>query len=107
MNKVLLSTLLVGSLLLLNSPEAAADREVRDPHWQAEYRHYRPYKRDHHAYRKYRRDYQYARHRRSHTMPHWLHDNRSFRRWYGRSQLRHDRRLSWYRLFDAYRYGHH
>ncbi len=107
MNKVLFLALLAGSLLLLNSPEVSAGPEVRDPHRQPAHRYYRPYNRDHHSYRGYRRDHRNSGYRRAHAMPRWLYNDHSFRRWYGQSRYRHDRRVSWYGLFDVYRDVHH
>jgi len=106
MNKVLFSALLLGSLLLLNSPEVSASPEVRDPHRQPVHGYSRPYNRDHSSYRGYRRDYYDSGYLRAHAMPRRLYNDHSFRRWYGQSHYRHDRRVSWYRLFDVYRRTH-
>jgi hypothetical protein len=90
MNKELISALIIGGLLLLESPEAAAYKEVRIQH--------RP---SAHSYFHYRHEY-----RRAHQMPHWLKHDRSFRHWYKHTRLRRNHHLSWDRLFDIYRWEH-
>lgn len=112
MNKLFLTALLVGGLFLLNSPEAAASddglRQYAPRSYDYSHRYdYEPYRRH-----SYRRDHYSARHARPHHMPHWLQRERSFRRWYQHSPLRRNKYLSWYRLFDFYRwessrYRHH
>ncbi len=84
MNKILTIALIAGGLLLLESPEAAAHKEIRNVYPPSF--HYR------------------VESRRAKHMPHWLHHKKSFRRWYRNSRLRHNRRLSWNRLFDIYRW---
>lgn len=88
MNKVMTAAIIAGGLMLLNSPEAAAHKEVRysyepPPH----YRHYRG-----------------VDVRRSKHMPRWLKHDDSFRHWYRHTSLRRDLRLGWYELFDIYRW---
>ena len=82
MNKVLLTALLAGGLLLLDSPEAAAHKEVRNfhapPAWY------------------------YMEHRRAKHMPYWLKRDKSFRRWYKRTHVRRYRHLAWHRLYEIY-----
>ena len=90
MNKVMTAAIIAGGLMLLNSPEAAAHKEVRysyepPPH----YRHYRG-----------------VDVRRSKHMPRWLKHDDSFRHWYRHTSLRRDLRLGWYELFDIYRWEH-
>ena len=47
--------------------------------------------------------HQRAFHRNRH-MPRWLWRKRGFRQWYFHTPLRFDRRLSWSRLYDAFRW---
>ena len=82
MNKMLTVGLIAGGLLLLDSPEAAAHKEVRSVYRAPAYYH--------------------VEHRRAKHMPYWLKRNKSFRRWYKRTHLRKYRRLSWHRLYDMY-----
>jgi hypothetical protein len=84
MNKILCLSLAAGSLLLVDSPEAAAHQEVRFA------RHATPY---------YGLEL-----RRSHHMPHWLKRNKSFRQWYRHSRLRKNSYIAWHQLFDIYRW---
>ncbi len=84
MNKMIVTTLLAGALLLLEAPDAAAHKQVRN-HPQA-WAHYG------------------MEHRRAHQMPRWLKRNKSFRHWYRHSSVSRDRRLSWHQLFDIYRW---
>ena len=84
MNKMIATTLLAGALLLLDAPEAAAHKQVRN-HTQT-WGHYG------------------VEHRRTQQMPRWLQRNKSFRHWYKRSSVRRDRRLGWHQLFDIYRW---
>jgi hypothetical protein len=37
-------------------------------------------------------------------MPHWLHHDKGFRVWYGRSSLRHNYFLAWWQLHEIYRW---
>jgi len=82
MNKMITVALIAGGLLLLDSPEAAAHKEVRNVYQPTAY---------------YR-----VEHRRAKHMPYWLKRDRAFRRWYKRTQLRRYRRMSWHRLYDIY-----
>ena len=82
MNKMIVTTLLAGALLLLDAPEAAAHKQVRN-HAQT-WGHYG------------------VEHRRTQQMPRWLQRNKSFRHWYTRSSVRRDRRLGWHQLFNIY-----
>jgi hypothetical protein len=85
MNKLMTAAVIAGGLMLLNSPEAAAHKEVRNM-YQPSAHHYT------------RIDM------RSHDMPRWLKRNKGFRHWYRHSQLKRDRRLAWHQLFDIYRF---
>lgn len=84
MNKIIAVALVAGGLLLLDSPEAAAHKEVRTVHQPST--HYR------------------IETRRAKHMPYWLKRNRSFRHWYKHSRLRANRYLAWHQLFDIYRW---
>jgi hypothetical protein len=84
MNKLMTTALIAGGLLLLNSPEAAAHKEVRNSY---------------HA-----PAYVYIDHRRADRMPRWLHRNSDFRHWYRHSPLRRDRGLAWFQLYDIFRF---
>lgn len=84
MKHVMTAALLAGGLLLFNSPEAAAHKEVRNT-YQAP-------------------AYVYVDRRRADRMPRWLHENRDFRYWYRKSPLRRDRRLAWFQLYDIFRW---
>ena len=88
MNKVMMTALIAGGLMLVNSPEAAAHKEVRHTYQTPAYYHY---------------DYD-ADARRSKHMPRWLKHNDSFRRWYKHTQLKRNPRLAWNALFDIYRW---
>ena len=82
MNKVILTALMAGGLLLLDSPEAAAHKQVRNVHAPSAY--------------------YYAEHRRARHMPHWLKRNKSFRRWYKRTHHHRYRHVAWHRLYEIY-----
>ena len=84
MKKMITVVLMTGSLLLLDSPEAAAHNDVRLSY---------------HPSSHYRLEY-----RRTDSMPRWLRQDRSFRKWYRHSRLRHSRYLAWHQLFDIYRW---
>ena len=84
MNKIITLALRAGGLLLLDSPEAAAHKEVRVVYQPATH---------------YRMDLRRPKH-----MPHWLKRNHSFRMWYQHTRLRKNRRLAWYQLYDIYRW---
>ena len=92
MNKVMIAATLAGSLLLLNSPEAAAHKEVRNVYDSPSYehRHYR-----HHD----RIDVRRAKH-----MPRWLKRKHGFRDWYRHTPLKRNKRLAWSELFEIYRW---
>jgi len=106
MNKALIGSILACGLLLLDSPEAAADDERR--------KQYRPPVHD--AVRDYRHNYRYnyARDTRSHDeghhrakkMPHWLKHDRSFRRWLGHTRFDRNRYVTWHQLFEVYSREH-
>ncbi len=109
MNKILISALIAGSLMLLDSPEAAADKVARSQHRPPTYHVYDSY--DRYSYRPhhYRHSYHGARHSRDRQMPRWLKRNLSFSHWFNHTRFRRDRRLSWNQLFDIYRweYNYH
>ena len=84
MNKIVTVALITGGLLLLDSPEAAAHKEVRNVYQPSAH---------------YRVEAQRSKH-----MPFWLKRNKSFRKWYRQTWLRKDRRLAWHQLFDIYRW---
>jgi hypothetical protein len=88
MNKLMTTALVAGGLMLMNSPEAAAHKEVRNV--------YEP--------PAYYQTVRYADYRRSKDMPRWLKHDRSFHKWYKHTRLRRDRRLAWNQLFDIYRW---
>ena len=88
MNKVMTVVVIAGGLMLMNSPEAAAHKTVHNVYQPPTY------------YQSYGRiDERRAKH-----MPRWMERDRSFRHWYKRTPLRHDRRLDWYELFNIYRW---
>jgi hypothetical protein len=84
MNKIMTTALIAGGLMLINSPEAAAHKEVRHTYQPPAY---------------YQIDV-----RRSDRMPRWLKHDRTFRKWYRHSRLKRDRRLAWNQLYDIYRW---
>ena len=84
MNKLMTAAVIAGSLMLLNSPEAAAHKEVRNVYAPSAYT---------------RIDV-----RRSSHMPDWLHRHRDFRHWYQRTELRRDRRIAWHQLYEIFRW---
>lgn len=84
MNRTLAICMLVGSLALVDAPEALA------------------HERGHHAEPAHGR-YHVAPHR-AERMPRWMRHDRGFVAWYRHSSLRHDRRIGWYTLFDIYRF---
>ena len=84
MNKLMTTALIAGGLMLMNSPEAAAHKEVRTvyqppAHYQVDVR-------------------------RAEHMPRWLKRDHAFSKWYKHTQLKRDRRLAWNQLFDIYRW---
>jgi hypothetical protein len=84
MNKIITVALIAGGLLLLDSPEAAAHKEVRVVYQPST--HYR------------------VELRRPKHMPRWLKRNQSFRTWYRHTRLRANRHLAWHQLYDIYRW---
>ena len=88
MNKVMTTALLAGGLMLMNSPEASAHKEVRHAYQPPAYQHFYPRVEQH----------------RSKHMPRWLKRNESFRKWYRHTSLQSKRRLAWAELFDIYRW---
>jgi len=88
MNKLMTTALIAGGLMLLNSPEAAAHKEVRNVYQPPAY--YQGYVR--------------VDVRRPSHMPRWLKRNHAFRHWYKRTTVKRDRRLAWHQLFDIYRW---
>ena len=88
MNKVMTTALIAGGLMLINSPEAAAHKEVRHTYQAPAYVHY----------------YSGVELRRPRHMPRWLHRNDSFRRWYRHTPLRRNAWVAWEELYDIYRW---
>ena len=84
MNKMMIAAVIAGGLMLMNSPEAAAHKEVRNVHSA--------------------HTYAYVDVRRTKHMPRWLKRNKAFRHWYARTSLRSDRRLAWGQLYDVFRW---
>ena len=84
MNKLMTTALIAGGLMLMNSPEAAAHKEVRTVYQPPAY---------------YQVDV-----RRSGQMPRWLRRDHAFSKWYKHTRLKRDRRLAWNQLFDIYRW---
>lgn len=88
MNKLLTAALITGGLMLINAPEAAAHKEVRNTYQPPAY---------HYAYS--RIDV-----RRPQHMPRWLKRNQAFRHWYKRTSVKRNRHLAWHELFEIYRW---
>ena len=86
MNKLMTVAVIAGGLMLLNSPQAAAHKEVR------------------HVYQPSAHHYTHVDVRRSNHMPRWLKRNKGFRHWYRHTPLKRDRRLAWHQLLDIYRF---
>jgi len=84
MNKMMIAAVIAGGLMLVNSPEAAAHKEVRNAHPAHGYAH--------------------AEVRRSKHMPGWLKRHKAFRHWYAHTSLKRDRRLAWDQLYDIFRW---
>lgn len=121
MNKLIISAVIASGLFLVHSPDASAHGAKHNSYrtqvnqhydYRGAYRSDRKYNRRHHykrdtyknnRYRNYRYSSSYQRVR---SVPGWLRHDRSFRRWYDRSQLRRNHRLSWNELYDAYRWEH-
>jgi len=88
MNRMMTAAVIAGGLMLLNSPEAAAHKEVRNVYQPPAF------------YDTYARiDVRRPKH-----LPNWLKRDRSFRHWYSRTPLRRNSRLAWYQLFEIYRW---
>ncbi len=87
MNKIMTVALIAGGLLLLDAPEAAAHKQVRNVHQPSAH---------------YHADYRRFEHRRPKHMPYWLKRNKQFRRWYRRSHLRQHRYIAWHRLYEIF-----
>lgn len=85
MNKLMIAAVIAGSLMLLDSPGAAAHTQVNN------------------AYRAPIHDARIDVHRSGH-MPAWLHRHKAFRHWYRQSPLKRDRRLAWHQLYEVYRW---
>jgi hypothetical protein len=84
MNKIITVALIAGGLLLLDSPEAAAHKEVRNAYQSSA-------------------NFRFVA-QRAKLMPRWLKRNKSFRKWYQHTRLRRNRHLAWNRLFEIYRW---
>jgi hypothetical protein len=82
MNKLMTVTLIAGGLMLMNSPEAVAHKQVRNVYQPPAYYHVDI--------------------RRTSHMPRWLRRNYSFRKWYQHSRLQRDRRLAWHQLYEIF-----
>lgn len=104
MNKILLTVLVTGGLMLLDSPEAAAKDNGHDKRSRSGDHYSRDYDRDD---RSHRRHHNTRKYKRPSHVPYWLKHDREFRRWLKHSHWHNDRRLSWNRLFEIYRYEHH
>jgi len=88
MNRLMTIVLIAGGLMLMNSPEAAAHKTVHNVYQSPTY---------HHTYGRIDE-------RRSNHMPSWMKRDKSFRHWYSRTSLKHNRRLDWHELFRIYRW---
>lgn len=101
MNKLLISTLIAGGLLLLQSPEAAAHDKHRSKTWSHGH-----YAQDVYRYERrpivHRKGHRHKAYKRSHKMPKWLQRQRAFQHWYHYTSYSLDRRLTWDQLFDFY-----
>lgn len=84
MNRTLAICMLVGSLLLIDAPDASAHERIR---------HAEPQHGWHHG----------AAHR-AERMPRWMRHDHGFVVWYRHTPLRHNRHVGWYELFDIYRF---
>ena len=87
MNKVMTVVVIAGGLMLMNSPEATAHQTVHNVYQPPTY------------YQSYGRIDE----RRPDHMPSWMKRDKSFRHWYNRTSLKHNRRLDWHELFNIYR----
>ena len=88
MNKVMTVVVIAGGLMLMNSPEATAHQTVHNVYQPPTY------------YQSYGRIDE----RRPDHMPSWMKRDKSFRHWYNRTSLKHNRRLDWHELFNIYRW---
>ena len=88
MNKVMTVVVITGGLMLMNSPEATAHQTVHNVYQPPTY------------YQSYGRIDE----RRPDHMPSWMKRDKSFRHWYNRTSLKHNRRLDWHELFNIYRW---
>lgn len=119
MNKLIIPAVIASGLLFGHSPEALADGAKYKSHrtsinlhynYRGAYRGDRKYSRsrnyNRYAYKRNQyRNYRYSpSYYRVSRTPSWLRHDRSFRRWYNRTQWRIDHRLSWHELFDIYRW---
>ena len=84
MNKLMTAAVIAGGLMLMNSPEAAAHKEVRNLYLPSAYTRIEV--------------------RRAGHMPRWLHRHKDFRRWYRHSALRLDPRFAWQDLYEIFRW---
>ena len=87
MNKIMTVALIAGGLLLLDAPEAAAHKQVRNVYQPSAHYHV---------------DHRRFEHRRHKHMPYWLKRDRAFRHWYRRSHLRQHRYIAWHRLYEIF-----
>ena len=84
MFRIIGTTIAVCGLLLAASPAAEA-------HGASHYNHGSP-------------GFHHRSIHRDHYMPRWLWHKKGFRHWYFRTPLRFDHRLSWWQLYDRYRW---
>jgi len=84
MNKLMMTAVIAGGLMLMNSPEAAAHQLVYNVHQSNTHTRIEVRRPDH--------------------MPRWLKRDKGFRHWYARTPLRRDRLLAWQQLFDIFRW---
>lgn len=106
MNKLVISAVIACGLWLLDSPVAAAHGGGHKPHRDYKVHYSDGYRREAYSRHRYHKNYYGVSHKRAKRMPRWLRHDRSFRRWYDRTRLRKNYRLSWYELFDIYRWEH-
>jgi hypothetical protein len=84
MKKLMMTAVIAGGLMLMNSPEAAAHQQVHNVHKSHTYTRIEVRRADH--------------------MPRWLKRDKAFRHWYARTPLRRDRQLAWQQLFEIFRW---
>ncbi|MDH5621306.1 MAG: hypothetical protein OEY74_04425 [Gammaproteobacteria bacterium] len=94
MNKTLVTLFMALGLLLIDTPQAAAHDKSRTAYRVP----------SHYWYDAHYRDHRQAMPVRASRMPRWLHEDRSFRHWYKHCRLQHNLYLSWYELYDIYRW---